>query len=59
MVYGRDILAHFRRVKLAHLFSMNTIFQKSMQYFIVFSDYISNILPPKTKDFATKTNPWS
>ena len=41
MGYGRGKLAHFRRGKLAHLFSINKKFQKSIQYFIAFSDYIT------------------
>ena len=47
MGHGRGKLAYFRRGKLAHLFSMNKIFQKSVQYFIAFSDYISHILSPE------------
>ena len=54
MGYGRAKLAHFRRGKLAHLFSMNKIFQKSIQYFIAFSDNISHILSPKQKILLQK-----
>ena len=54
MGYGRGKLAHFRRGKLAHLFSMNKHFQESVQYFIAFSDYISHILIPKPKDLLKK-----
>ena len=50
----RSKLAYFRRGKLAHLFSMNKIFQKSIQYFIAFSEYISHILSPKQKILLEK-----
>ena len=53
MGYGRGKLAHFRQGKLAHSFSMNKSFRKSIQYFVAFSDYISQILSPK-QDFAAK-----
>ena len=52
--YGRGKLAHFRRGKLVHLLSMNKNFQKSIQYFITFSDYISHILSPKQKILLQK-----
>ena len=49
MRYGRVKLAHFRRGKLALLFSINKIFQKVIQYFIKFSYYISHILSPNKR----------
>ena len=54
--YGmvRVKLAHFRRGKWAHLFSMNKNCQKSIQYFIAFSDYFSQILSPKQKILLQK-----
>ena len=54
MGYGQGKLAHFRRVKLAHLFSMKKKFQKSNQYFIAFSDNSSHILSPKQKILIQK-----
>ena len=47
--WGMVGMAHFRRGKLAHLFSMNKHFQESIRYFIAFPDYISHILSPKQK----------
>ena len=46
MWYAQGKLAHFRRGKLAHLFSMDKNVQESVQYFIAILDYISYILYP-------------
>ena len=57
MGYSRGKLANFGRGKLAHLISVNTIFQKSI-FYSIFRLYFSYFIT-QTKDFAAKTNLWS
>ena len=54
MGYGRRKLAQFRRGILAYLFSLNKNVQKSVQYFIAFSDYIYHIFYFQNKRICCK-----
>ena len=58
MGYGRVKLAHFRRGKLAHLFSMNKNFTEiNSLFYSIFRLHFSYFIF-QTKDFAAKTKSW-